>query len=745
MRLSHIFASFIFALFISTALMAQTPVRVIFINGIQNTRKEIADSANVIRNVLAAPTRHQQGKYAFNVEYIENPIGWNGIDAPNSLWQDSIELFLMKLAEEQYAGDLLNLKSPVTGPPLPTNLQAATNVAQFAGKLRVMNAGPTRDFSAVPYGTLLGDNDIDSGGVISDTDLQATQECITQLAATLTSATAPIIIIAHSQGNLIANLAYAKAARDMYPRNISSFVKIVNIANTSQISLHNLNLTHADDKALFSPIASLSGLPSWYGWNRAVPSLDTNTGITTYSLSTQNFTLDTPTASGLVSFTWTDLTEHGLVDVYLSNDPVTMSDTRGITFSPGSFCMRDYFEDLVWTAAASLDTTAAMPTVQMLNPCIIAGEGQSVTLSAQAMSQVGSLVEVHWERLDHPEVNFSLPAYANTTMSGNTATSSVTFTTPFVAATTTFKVGFFAKDDRGMVSSGTAEVQVQHGNLAPTITADPSYATISGTGVTLHVSAADADGYLVSAVVEQISNTSWLTIDSPQTLTTNNSNTASWDIPVTIPGNTPGGTYTYRFTVTDNDGAMTTRSIDLVVTPDYFVDDFSTVTSVIPTHWAVNSFGSSAFVSGGVLNLQHLVAQSMSLGTRAFHEGTNFRTYAKLSDGGSVRLTAGMDGIAIVQNDASFSQRYQVQVWTTDPNTYVTQTQYFDFAIAPDVYHLFEYIYGVDGMVTLRVDQVSLVQTMKTAPFFYGARMQFSYGQTLHGTGTIVQWAGVTP
>jgi hypothetical protein len=321
----------------------------------------------------------------------------------------------------------------------------------------------------------------------------------------------------------------------------------------------------------------------------------------------------------------------------------------------------------------------------------------------------------------------------------------VTFTAPTVAVTMTFKIGFFATDDRGMKSSGVAEVQVQHGNIAPEIFADESYASTTGTSVTLHVAAQDSDGYLVSAVMEQITNTAWPLISSPLTLAVNSSGLINWDIPVSIAGNVPGGTYTFRVTVIDNNGTVSSKGVNLVITPNYFVDDFSTVSSVIGSHWAVNSFGSAAFVSGGELNLQHLIARSMSLGTRAFHEGTNFRAYAKLSDGGSVRLTAGMDGMAIVQNLPNAPHRYQVQTWITDPNTYETQNSYTDFDITPNEYHLFEYIYAQNGSVTLYVDQVFRGQMTATPSFFYGARMQFSYGQTLNGTGTLVKWAGVTP
>ncbi|MDP2816022.1 MAG: DUF1566 domain-containing protein, partial [Rectinemataceae bacterium] len=154
----------------------------------------------------------------------------------------------------------------------------------------------------------------------------------------------PSIVVAHSQGNLLANLAYAKLVSDGV--DTSKLIRIVNVANTSEFSVNNLNLTHSDDNAL----KALTVLPSLgFNWTRTTPNCS-NDGACDFELAAP--TLGSPTES----IPGDNLKKHSMVMTYLSTVPLPVLDDQGVQYTPGADRFVDRFEDIVYAAAESFSS-----------------------------------------------------------------------------------------------------------------------------------------------------------------------------------------------------------------------------------------------------------------------------------------------------------------------------------------------------------------------------------------------------
>lgn len=134
-------------------------------------------------------------------------------------------------------------------------------------------------------------------------------------------------------------------------------VRIVNVANTSQFSVNNLNFTHEGDVALFSkatsvalPDQSLETLPSrGLNWKRKTPPClwqACNFTIAPATFLAQN-DID---GQGTIDRTL----DHSILETYLSTATVTVSNTQGIRFTANADRFVDRFEDFVYAAAESL-------------------------------------------------------------------------------------------------------------------------------------------------------------------------------------------------------------------------------------------------------------------------------------------------------------------------------------------------------------------------------------------------------
>ncbi len=314
---------------------------VFYVNGIQNTIPEMQAARQKIQSILDNSPNHAN-KRRFHVTGIYNPIGFSGRvqkHTPLNLAEDLIELYLLKTAEEHYAADLAKIVHPHNQATPAIDRIAAQNVAAYAN---VMAPGA---------------NYLETFQGIDDSIMQNTKRTVTSLTGVVISK-GKAIVIAHSQGNLLANLAYAKLAAT-YGNQTAGMIRVVNVANTSEFAVSSLNLTHAGDAALYSaatpllaPEVNLETLPAnGHDWPRTTP----------YCPNYQacNFTLTAPTfdapGSAIPNQSLIDLVlNHSLVETYLSTATVPILDPQGVSFTPGADRFQDRFEDLVYAAAISL-------------------------------------------------------------------------------------------------------------------------------------------------------------------------------------------------------------------------------------------------------------------------------------------------------------------------------------------------------------------------------------------------------
>lgn len=291
-------------------------VRIIYINGIQNT----------IPDVIRVKNRLIEQFPGAQIDHVYNPIGWYG-DQDSSFTQDAMELILLKTAEECYADDLLRIRAPFNQ-STPLDVDAANRVL---GYLENLIPGPTVE-APTRCGALRLPRPF---RVPNDAELVHTRNAVQRLMLKM-NLDSPSIVIAHSQGNILANLAYAWFVA-LRGSSAANAVRIVNVANTSQISINGLDSTHRDDEALWA-LREVSG--------RLV-------SRETRSCSSQNcpFVTSNPTLENAAGFG--DSRKHAMIDTYMSGFEVDSVEPSAI-FAPGKAPFRNRLTDLVRTAWDSL-------------------------------------------------------------------------------------------------------------------------------------------------------------------------------------------------------------------------------------------------------------------------------------------------------------------------------------------------------------------------------------------------------
>lgn len=292
-------------------------------------------SVKKISEVLQDSRNHKESaKRNFSVTFVWNPVGFNGAGKGCTLCQDTKELFILKTAEEKYASDFRSIF-------VQNNLNSSNVDSKAALRVKAYLDDMTP-----------GDNYLESSKKITDEDLAPTRTAIVELAIEM-KRLGPVIVVAHSQGNLLANLAWASYASEI-GNEIAKKVRVVNVANTSQFSVNFLNLTHAKDAALFSAATdkldkdiSLETLPRLGGdWNRTTP---------TCKNAACNFSIDQPYFGGVDGTAGT--LDHALIQTYLSETelPQVLHTPSVFNFSPNATRFRDRFEDLVYAANESIE------------------------------------------------------------------------------------------------------------------------------------------------------------------------------------------------------------------------------------------------------------------------------------------------------------------------------------------------------------------------------------------------------
>jgi len=350
---------------------AQETIRVLYVNGIQNTLPQADKAREEIEKILIDSENHQFNKRTFKVELVYNQTG-SGSGDPEwlvcELCQELRELFIQKTAEERFAQHLRKIIIPFNAPLTVVDPSAADYIKQnFL-------------FDPTP-----GGNSLESSGLVTDAAMAQSQEVALRLLQNMRRSKS--IVVAHSQGNLLANLAYAALVSEK-GQAASQWVRVINLANTSKFAVSGLNLTHANDSALYDVSAvhnsGLEHLPAKQNWSRD----DAPCGSPTC-----DFQLSTATLSG-VSFTSTF--NHRVVETYLSDIDVSLIDNQWVPTS-GRGRFRDHFEDFVYAAAASLPEGTPPPPSS--NECSFAfsdtfdGTGPVASAWAPANSNVnGTLV-----------------------------------------------------------------------------------------------------------------------------------------------------------------------------------------------------------------------------------------------------------------------------------------------------------------------------------------------------------------
>jgi len=262
---------------------------------------------------------------SFKDSFVHNPIGWYNDENADG-WEDKKELFLLKTAEECYREDFLRIIVPHNQSRV-IDQAAAARVERYLDNMITGASG----------GHLCGDTSLVTGGGVTALNMSPTRRTAIALASAVKSK-GSAIVVAHSQGNLLAHLAYARLARELGD-DANRVMRIVNVANTSVLAAHGLDMTHGNDRAL----ALLLALGQRY--KRTTPRCNDERC---------NFVITSATLAG-TSVDGVDADNHDFITTYLSGAHVDVLNPQGISFTDGRTEFRDRFVDFVYAAAASLD------------------------------------------------------------------------------------------------------------------------------------------------------------------------------------------------------------------------------------------------------------------------------------------------------------------------------------------------------------------------------------------------------
>lgn len=346
-RALRLLAALLAAFHVSAACAADD---VVFVNGIKNTLAQAKEGMLKLEASLnASSIRSGASRRTFTVGLVWNPIGWYGgegvfdgmLEAATTGgllggWHDLQELFLLKTGEEWYAPVFPSLLLPHDRVGGTISVSAAASVKVYLDHITP------------------GGNSLEDSGKITDADMWVTQKAVYKLTEVVRNS-GRAIVVAHSQGNLLANLAWANYASEI-GSEIRKRMRVVNVANTSRFSVNNLNLTHEQDAALFSAATdpgdsdvSLEFMPGAapgaLRWSRTTP--DCPGQVCRFSVAS-------PTFGGVDSTPGT--LNHAFAETYLSSIALPrILDAQGVDFSSTYIAFKDRLEDLVYAAAASLD------------------------------------------------------------------------------------------------------------------------------------------------------------------------------------------------------------------------------------------------------------------------------------------------------------------------------------------------------------------------------------------------------
>ena len=172
-------------------------------------------------------------------------------------------------------------------------------------------------------------------------------------------------------------------------------------------------------------------------------------------------------------------------------------------------------------------------------------ENQSVTLSTTASDQDGSISSYQWIQISGKSINLS-----------DTNKATARFTSPYVSKNEILSFKVTVTDNEGLQASDTINISILHENSPPLVSVDKDKTVNEQTLVTLSGSASDEDGEIDSYLWIQTAGTS---------VTLTNANSAQTNF--TAPAVTQAEILTFQLTVTDNEAATATASINITVEP----------------------------------------------------------------------------------------------------------------------------------------------------------------------------------
>lgn len=300
---------------------AGTPV--LYVNSVSSSLAQAMADAQALAAVLDASRLHQAAPRTFAVTLVYNPLGWGGGGNPQAAQQDAQEVFLLKTAEEHHLRDLARLLLAHDSLAPQMNVNAAVRVLAYLDDMTP------------------GDNSLEASGAVDDADMASAQAAARALSAQM-AAQPGAIVVAHGEGNLLANLAWAERAAQS-GNAIAAQARVVNVGNAARLAINRLDLTHAGDRAVR---AQLVGLPyprgDWTGATRTTP--DCSGGYCAFQSADPTFGAGNGPARA-----------HGFRSFYLSEAPLPKPlQDWGVPYTPGAVAARDRLEDMVYAAAASM-------------------------------------------------------------------------------------------------------------------------------------------------------------------------------------------------------------------------------------------------------------------------------------------------------------------------------------------------------------------------------------------------------
>ncbi len=198
------------------------------------------------------------------------------------------------------------------------------------------------------------------------------------------------------------------------------------------------------------------------------------------------------------------------------------------------------------------DTSTPTPQPEVnLPPTVDAGTSQQVNeqttvqLSATAQDSDGQIVSYLWQQLSGDSVELA-----------STTQASTSFVAPTVTTQQLLTFKLTVTDNEGASASDTIEINVLPVNLSPTVNSGDDQQVNEQTTVVLNPIAQDSDGQIVSYLWQQLSG------DSVELASTTQASTS-----FVAPTVTTQQLLTFKITVSDNEGASASDTVDIRVVP----------------------------------------------------------------------------------------------------------------------------------------------------------------------------------